>query len=609
MSDELLRFARGELRGAELEAFEARLDVDDALRAELGRLLSTRNAPTIASVVPVEQPDVSNALTLGAELGRGGMATVVSATQHGLEREVAVKRALRERAGDDALLVQEARLQGALEHPAIVPVHFIGADEAGRPMVVFKRVEGEAWAGLLRQPEAVEARFGQPALEWHLRVLLTVCDALAFAHARDVIHRDVKPANVMVGAFGEVYLTDWGLGGVLTPQAPGGLPCVHDTVGGGTPAYMAPEQLEEALVSKATDVWLVGACLYEVLYGRAPFLGVARDARLTGRHKCGFPAGPRADLVEVAQRALAVDAADRFASVLALKQALEACLRHTDSERLVQRAAALWRQASVHRDAGSADAWATAGEAAHTLRAAMELWPQNAAARAVAVMMAERRVGWALQDGKPDVAQAVLREHPQPPKPLVQRVQAAVEDVAAMQAQARSLDPDIGQRQRVTFLLGVVAMMVVFNSARLLWPAFYASRWSLTVSSMAFLVGFLLLGWGHRALLTSSTLNRQLWKLVALVTVAQISTRTTAAVMGWSRGQALTIDLSVVALTMLIGAAVFHRSFVVGAVVCFVGQALALTFPAAAEPLFGATTISAVTAVAFGLRSWRRRRD
>ncbi len=608
MSDvDLQRFARGELRGDELEAFELRLDADPVLRASLARLLSTRNAPTVSSSVPAAQLDVSNALTLAHELGRGGMATVTLAVQHGLERDVAVKRALRDRSGDDALLIQEARLLGVLEHPAIVPVHFLAADELGRPMVVLKRVEGEPWSGLLRQPAAVETRFGQSALEWHLRVLSTVCDALAFAHARGVIHRDVKPANVMVGSFGEVYLTDWGLGGLLAAQPQRGLPWVGDTVGAGTPAYMAPEQLAEGALTVATDVWLAGACLYEVLYGRAPFLGTTRNERMVSGHACVFPPGPRVDLVAVAQRALAVEPEARFGSVHALKQALEACLRHTDSDRLVQRAGELQRSASEARSEGRVlDSETSAAVAAHTLRAALELWPENVVAREAVANLVEQRVSWALDDQQAGVAQALLREHPQPAESLQQQVRAAVAEVASMQAQARGLDPDIGQRQRVTFLLGVVAMMVVFNSARLLWPAFYASRWSLAASSVAFLGGFLALGWFHRALLTSSTLNWQLSKLVVMTTVAQISTRTTAAAMGWSRAQALTVDLSVIALTMMIGASVFHSSFAAGAVVCLAGQAVALIFPAAAEPLFAVSSILSVTAVAVGLRSWRR---
>jgi len=149
-------------------------------------------------------------------------------------------------------------------------------------------------------------------------------------------------------------------------------------------------------------------------------------------------------------------------------------------------------------------------------------------------------------------------------------------------------------------------MMVVFNSARLSWPAFYESRWSLPLSSLAFLVGFIALSFAHRRLLTSTTLNRQLAKLVTLTTVAQLSTRTTAALMGWSRGQALTIDLSVIALTLMIGAGVFHWSFGVGAVVCLVGQGIALAFPTAAEPLFGLTSVLAVASVAVGLLFWKK---
>lgn len=597
MSDALLqRFVRGELRGEELEAFELKLDADAELRAALGRMLSSHGAPTLASPVPAGKIDLTNALTLGHELGRGGMATVTMAVQHGLERDVAVKRALRESASDDALLIQEARLLSALQHPAIVPVHFIATDEQGRPMVVLKRIEGAPWSGQIRQS----------ALEWNVRVLTTVCDALAFAHARGVIHRDVKPANVMVGNWGEVYLTDWGLGGLLTAQPERGLPCVAHTVGAGTPAYMAPEQLREEPLSERTDLWLVGACLYEVLYGRAPFLGLSREERAL-RTACDFPVGPRADLLEVAKQALEVDPAARFASASALKQALEACLRHTDSDRLVQRAMKLASAASAQWTSGAHhEADALAAEAAHTFRAALELWSENETARAASVELTTQRVRWALSEHQPGVAMALLRAQPQVSETLQREVQKAVDEAAAMQAQARSLDPDIGRRNRVTFLLGVAGMMVVFNSARLLWPAFYGSRWSLALSSLAFLLGFVALSWSHRALLKSSTLNLQLSKLVLMTTVAQISTRTTAAMMGWSRAQALTVDLSVVALTMLIGASLFHWSFALGAVVCLVGQAFALVFPGAAEPLFGITTIASVMSVAVGLRWYGR---
>jgi len=600
----LERFARGELDGDERTAFELELAQTPSLREALAALGDTLRP---RGHTPTAAPRALQHLTLGRELGRGGMAIVSLAVQPGLEREVAVKRSRLQRDGDDALLVQEARLIGALEHPAIVPVHDLAYDEQGRPLVVLKRVEGEPWSSLLRTPAVVETRFRRPALDWHLGVLCTMCDALAFAHARGVIHRDVKPANVMIGTFGEVYVTDWGLGGLLTRDPAGRLPCVADIVGAGTPNFMAPEQVRLEPLSVATDLWLLGACLYEVLYGRPPFSVGSLEERLAASHACQFEPGPRAELLTVVRRALEIVPSQRFGSALEFKRALEACLRHADSEKLSEEAALLHHLALTHRAEGRrTEADAAATEAAHTLRAALSLWKENEAAEGVATALLTHRTTWALEDDQPAVAQKLLSEAPKPPAPLVERVRQAVDEAARLQKQARGLDPAIGRRQRVTFLLGVVSMMVVFNSARLMWPAFYASRWSLTLSSLAFLVGFVALSLAHRRLLTSTTLNRQLAKLVTFTTLAQLSTRTTAALMGWSRGQALTTDLSVIALTLMIGAGVFHWSFGVGAVVCLAGQALALTFPSAAEPLFGLTSVLAVASVAGGLLFWKR---
>lgn len=607
LAEQLRRFTRGELQGDELRQLEARLDVDEAARLALVALLAPEAAPTVASQ-SAPAVTLEHALTLGSELGRGGMAVVSVGLQHDLQREVAVKRARPGLETGDEVLVQEARLLGALEHPAIVPVHFLAEDERGRPLAVLKRIEGEPWSALIRAPELVESRFRRAPLEWHLRVLSTVCDALAYAHARGVIHRDVKPGNVMVGAFGEVYLTDWGLGGLLRRDPTERLPCVLDTPGAGTPAYMAPEQLRGEVLSGATDVWLVGACLYEVLYGAPPFPGrTGRAATPSDPLTCDFAPGPRADVLAVAQRAMQPEPGARWASVRALQEALEACLRHTDSEKLSQRARRLEQSALAAAAREQPDeAERLARESVVMLGAALDLWPENDPARESSARLCTLRVEWALAAQQLELAETVLREHRAVPPALAQRVAEAVAHRKLLQAQARALDPGIGQRTRLPFVLGVVVMMVVFNGARLLWPALYASRWSLAVSSVAFLVGFAAWGWWHRALLRSSRLNTQLANLVLLTTVAQISTRTTAAVLGWSRADALTVDLSVVALALLLGASAFHARMALGALVCFVGQVLALRFRELAEPLFGVTTVTALTVVAFGLRSWGR---
>ena len=149
----------------------------------------------------------------------------------------------------------------------MVPVYDLGLDESGAPFIVMKHNEGDHWLKLLGDDEALKKHApGRERLDAHLAILVQVCNAVHFAHSRGVIHRDLKPENVMVGSFGEVYLVDWG---VATKPGP-------VTQIAGTPAYMAPEMLggDGAEISPRTDVYLLGAVLYEILAGRAPHTGL-----------------------------------------------------------------------------------------------------------------------------------------------------------------------------------------------------------------------------------------------------------------------------------------------------------------------------------------------
>ena len=195
-------------------------------------------------------------LVARGELGRGGMGVVLRAEQRSLERDVAVKTTdvSDERAA--RALVREGRLMGGLEHPSVVPVHALGMGAAGRPLLVMKRVEGVTWRTLLRDPEheGWKPLLGghQDRLRAHVEILAEVCRALAFAHDRGVVHRDVKPENVMIGGFGEVYLLDWGVALRLRDRETDAIALV------GTPGYLAPEMIsgnpEE--VDARTDVYL-----------------------------------------------------------------------------------------------------------------------------------------------------------------------------------------------------------------------------------------------------------------------------------------------------------------------------------------------------------------
>ena len=214
-----------------------------------------------------------------AVIGRGGMGEVLSARDDEIGRSVAIKVIQAEEPPPAAVarFVREARIQGQLEHPSIVPVHELARDATGRPYFVMKLLAGTTLKDALQRP----AEFTRHRL---LRAFTDVCLAIELAHTRGVIHRDLKPANIMLGDFGEVYVLDWGIARVVddvdTPSAPR-LPTDADgkTQAGavmGTPGYMSPEQKRgESKLDARTDVFALGTILREILVEPIPELEAA----------------------------------------------------------------------------------------------------------------------------------------------------------------------------------------------------------------------------------------------------------------------------------------------------------------------------------------------
>ncbi len=175
-----------------------------------------------------------------SRLGEGGMGRVYLAEQPSIGRHVALK-ALRPDRRDEYYslkLLHEARITGRLEHPNIIPVHSIGADREGWPLYVMKRVAGVSWRDALREPERLPKVFQNvgDTLEAHLEIFERICNAISYAHAHGILHLDLKPSNVMLGEYGEVYVVDWGVA-VSTQEADrGDLPMVDELEGpNGTP--------------------------------------------------------------------------------------------------------------------------------------------------------------------------------------------------------------------------------------------------------------------------------------------------------------------------------------------------------------------------------------
>ena len=270
------------------------------------------------------------------EISRGGVGAVLLGRDADLGREIAIKLLLEQHATSDEMvrrLVEEAQIGGQLEHPGIVPVHELGLVAGELPYLTMKLVKGRTLAELLDERE--DPRQDR---QHYLGILQQVCQAIAYAHSRRVIHRDLKPLNMMVGEFGEVQVMDWGLAKVLSrrdaaQKVPDGRDSIHtvrtedataSTVGAvmGTPAYMAPEQArgETGTIDERADVFGLGAILCEILTGRPPY-GDGSLEELLRRARDGQ--------VDEARERLSSCGADRDAIDLAL-----ACLEPDRSKRL-----------------------------------------------------------------------------------------------------------------------------------------------------------------------------------------------------------------------------------------------------------------------------------
>ncbi len=324
---------------------------------------------------------------LGEMIGRGGMGEVVLAYDERIGREVAVKRIRSHTPSEEeiARFEREARVQGRLEHPAVVPVHDLARDRDGKPYFVMKRLSGTVLSELLlrirggRDPDEAGTRRRM------LRAFVDVCNAVELAHSQGVIHRDLKPANIMLGDFGEVYVLDWGIARAMSePDEPSGAAspdlrlATGETRAGtvlGTPAYMAPEQLGGERAGRAADLYALGCILYEIVAG-SPLHATKRTVATALAPVDARPSRVRADappeLDQVCAKATLVDPQERLASARALGAAVQAYL---DGDRDVAVRQQLARDHLVEARAALAE-----GDHEHCRRAAM-----RAAGRALAL--------------------------------------------------------------------------------------------------------------------------------------------------------------------------------------------------------------------------------
>ncbi|MDX1417045.1 MAG: serine/threonine-protein kinase, partial [Candidatus Promineifilaceae bacterium] len=265
--------------------------------------------------------DVSDRYQILEKIGAGGMGTVYRAWDREIEREVALKWLPGYFSQDEHFterFKREARVVARLEHPHIVPIYDVGENE-GRPFIIMRLLDG----GTLRE-QIGKPRFDLAAL---IKALEEIGDALTAAHARQIIHRDIKPGNILFDEHGSAFLSDFGIAKVLDSAT-------QLTGSGfiGTPAYMSPEQFIGQDIDGRSDQYALAIVVYETLTGSLPFQG--NTAQMMYKHINASP--PDIDLEEhpiprsfnpVLQKALAKDPAERYARILDFTTALRVALR------------------------------------------------------------------------------------------------------------------------------------------------------------------------------------------------------------------------------------------------------------------------------------------
>lgn len=289
-------------------------------------MTSREHADTVPASSPPEhatdeeKAPESERYRLGAELGRGGMGRVVEAFDTQLGRTVALKEVLP--TGGPTIVrrfQREVQITARLEHASVVPLYDSGTSADGRPYYVMRRVSGRPLDQLIERTRTLADRLAL------LPNMLAAIDAMAHAHKRGVIHRDLKPQNILVGELGETVVIDWGLAKVVGEadeevEAPTPADSLKTQVGSvfGTPGFMAPEQARGEELDQRGDVFALGATLYHVVVGKPPVTGKSATEMIvsTLQHKIipvarAAPGVPN-DLIAIVDKALAADPKQRY---------------------------------------------------------------------------------------------------------------------------------------------------------------------------------------------------------------------------------------------------------------------------------------------------------
>lgn len=361
-------------------------------------------------------------------LGKGGVGVVYSAKQTSIDRNVALKMLhpkMSKNQDHRSKFLIEAVVIGDLNHPQIVPIYDLGKNKNNDLFYTMKQVEGTPWSDVV----------DELSLEENLEVLVKICNAIAFAHFKGVIHRDLKPDNVMLGDFGEVLVMDWGLA-LVTKKSEKYNTILSSPGLGGTPAYMAPEMVTGpiSLITDSSDIYLLGAMLYRVLVGQAPHAGknVTQCVKSAAHNKIQ-ETEMRGELIDIAMKAMATKPEDRFATAIEFRDALKNYEAHAESLQLTTQAEENLTTATETGDYG------VFSRSVFGFEESVALWTDNHAAIDGQVRAREAYAESALTNGDFELGLSLLDQEETSHLPLVQRLREGQHERDSRQRQlARS---------------------------------------------------------------------------------------------------------------------------------------------------------------------------
>ncbi|MFK7928160.1 MAG: serine/threonine-protein kinase [Myxococcota bacterium] len=471
-------------------------------------------------------------------LGRGGMAEVFRAQQRSVGRSVAVKVARASATHPVAVrrALQEAWITGMLEHSHIVPVYDIVQSEDGKPHILRRAIKGKPWRAVL--PE------GTRPLAWHIDVLIQVCHAVAFAHERGILHRDLKPDNVMIGEHGQVHVLDWGLAVSMDDRHPDWIPraAAEDRLVG-TPRFIAPEMVraQGSLLGEHTDIYLLGGVLHLILTGQPPHSGhtdLHALLRAVPSFEPVLDATAASPLNDLCRACLRANPADRPRTASEVRERLTHWVRTRQAVALAQQGREQLSELTrllEEPDGPKHEIYERFAAARFGLQQAIREWPEHPTAaddlRAAVTMMTRHH----LDSGRPEAAEPLLAELAPPPQDLAADVRAAAQAAAAKQDRLATIAADqdvrVGVRTRV-FVVLVTSAVWLSLPAYLVISGGSPSWFGLITATGVLLLAFVTLMIWARQSLTRTALNRATaWTLMAVPLAHSITD-----VLAWSQG-------------------------------------------------------------------------